>query len=88
MSSTSSKWSTSKRSRRACAWRNRRGDIRWGVSPFIDGGETRNFIDVARVARQGIQTEEFEGFTLAVASNNSMEYTHWIPKLNVNISMW
>ena len=34
MSSTSSIWSTSRRSRRSCVWRNRRGDNRWDISPF------------------------------------------------------
>ena len=52
---------------------------------LIDGGRTHNFIDAAWVAKRGIQTEEFEVFTVAVEGNNSMEYNHWIPKLNVTL---
>ena len=40
---------------------------------LIDGGATHNFIDVAWVAKQGILIEKFEGFTVAVARNTSME---------------
>ena len=36
---------------------------------LIDGGETHNFINSAWVAKRGIQTEKFEGFTVAVAGN-------------------
>ena len=50
---------------------------------MIDGGATHNFIDFAWVAKRGIQTEKFEGFTVAVAGNSSMECNYWIPKLNV-----
>ena len=52
---------------------------------LIDDGATQNFIDAAWVARRGIQTEEFEAFTVAVGSDNSMECNHWIPKLNVTL---
>ena len=52
---------------------------------LIDGGATHNFIDAAWVAKRGIQTEKFEGFTVVVAGNNSMECNHWIPKLNVTL---
>ena len=30
-----------------------------------------------------IQIEKFEGFTILVAKNSSMECNYWIPKLNV-----
>ena len=52
------------------------------VGLLIDGGSTHNFIDVALVAKRGIPTEKFEGFTVAVAENSSMECNYWIPKLN------
>ena len=52
---------------------------------MIDGGETLNFIDAALVAKKGIQKDKFEGFTIAVASNNSMEWNYWIPTLNVTL---
>ena len=53
------------------------------VGALIDGGETHNFIDAAWVAKRGISTEKFEGFTVVVAGNTSMERNYWIPKLNV-----
>ena len=37
------------------------------------------------MAKRGIPIEKFEGFTVAVAGNNSMECNHWIPKLNVTL---
>ena len=37
------------------------------VGVLIDGGATHNFIDSAWVAKRGIPTEKFEGFTIAVA---------------------
>ena len=52
---------------------------------LIDGGATHNFIDVSWAAKRSIHTEKFEGFTVAVAGNNSMECNYWIPKLNVTL---
>ena len=46
------------------------------VGVLIDGGAAHNFIDAAWVAKRGIHTEKFEGFTVAVAGNNSMECNH------------
>ena len=43
------------------------------VGVLIDGRATHNFINSAWVAKRGIQTEKFEGFTIAVAENSSME---------------
>ena len=39
------------------------------VSVLIDGGATHNFIDAAWVAKRGIPTEKFEGFTIEVEGN-------------------
>ena len=55
------------------------------VGVLIDGGATHNFIDATWVAKWGIQTEKFEGFTVVLAGNNNMECNHWIPKLNVTL---
>jgi hypothetical protein len=38
----------------------------------VDGGVTHNFIDASLVARRGLQTEEFEGFNVAVADGYNM----------------
>ena len=37
------------------------------------------------MAKRGIHTEKFEGFTVVVVDNNNMECNHWIPKLNVTL---
>ena len=58
------------------------------VGVLIDGGATHNFIDVAWVTRCGIPTEEFEGFTVAVAGNHNIECTRWIPKLNITLGKY
>ena len=55
------------------------------VGVLIDGGATHNFINTTWVAKWGIQTEKFEGFTVVLAGNNNMECNHWIPKLNVTL---
>ena len=43
------------------------------VGVLIDWEATHNFIDAAWVAKRGIPTEKFEGFTVAVAKNSSMD---------------
>ena len=52
---------------------------------MIDGGAIHNFIDATWVAKRGIATEKFEGFTVAIAGNTSIECNYWIPKLNVTL---
>ena len=52
---------------------------------MIDGGATHNFIDRTLVEGRGLPTEEFEGFTVVVAGGGRMEYTRWIPKLNITL---
>ena len=38
------------------------------IGVLIDGGATHNFIDAAWVARQGIYTDKFEWYTVAIAA--------------------
>jgi len=42
------------------------------VISLVDGGATYNFVDASVVARKGLQTEKFEGFTIAVADGYTM----------------
>jgi hypothetical protein len=49
----------------------------------VDGGETHNFIDASLVARGGLQTEEFEGFTIAVEYWYTMMFLDRVPYLEV-----
>ena len=51
----------------------------------MDGGATNNFIDVALVERIKLQYETFDGFTVIILGNNSMDCTKWIPKLQVTL---
>ena len=52
---------------------------------LLDGGVTHNFIDADLVERRKLQAENFDGFTVIIPGNNSMDYTKWIPKLQVTI---
>jgi hypothetical protein len=52
---------------------------------LIDGGATHNFIDVALVARRALQTEEFEGFDVAVADGHTVECLDRVPDLEVHL---
>ena len=51
----------------------------------MDGGDTHNFIDAALVERRNFQAENFDGSTFIIPGNNSMDYTKWIPKLQVTL---
>ena len=55
------------------------------VTIIVDGGATHNFIDAALVERIKLQAETFDGFTVIIPGNNSMDCTKWIPKLQVTI---
>ena len=50
---------------------------------LIDGGATHNFIDASWVERKRFPTEDFEGFTVVMASNHRMKCTQRIPQLQV-----
>jgi hypothetical protein len=52
---------------------------------LIDGGATHNFIDVALVSRRALQTEEFEGFDVAVADGHTVECVDRVPDLEVKL---
>ena len=51
----------------------------------MDGGTTHNFIHAALVERRKLQAETFDGFTVIIPGNNSMDCTKWIPKLQVTL---
>ena len=55
------------------------------VTILVDGGETNNFIDTALVERRKLHTETFDGLTVIIPGNNSMNYIQWIPKLQVTV---
>jgi hypothetical protein len=52
---------------------------------LVDSGATHNFIDAALVARRGLRTEEFEGFTVAMADGYTMTCLDMVPDLEVKL---
>jgi hypothetical protein len=52
---------------------------------LIDGGATHNFIDASLVSRQALQTEEFEGFDVAVADGHTVECLDRVLDLEVKL---
>ena len=52
---------------------------------LMDGGSTHDFIDASLVERRKLQSETFDGFTVIIPGNNSMDCTKWIPKLQVTL---
>jgi hypothetical protein len=52
---------------------------------LIDGGATHNFIDASLVSRQELQTEEFEGFDVAVVDGHTVECLDKVPNLEMKL---
>ena len=50
----------------------------------MDGGATHNFIDAALVERIKLQDEAFDGFTVIILGNNSMD-CKWTPNLQITL---
>jgi hypothetical protein len=56
----------------------------WAIT-LIDGGATHNFIDASLVSRWALQTEEFEGFDVAVADGHTVECLDRVPNLEMKL---
>jgi hypothetical protein len=56
----------------------------WEIT-LIDGGATHNFIDASLVLRWALQTEEFEGFDVAVADGHTVECLDRVPGLEIKL---
>jgi hypothetical protein len=52
---------------------------------LVDDGATHNFIDATLVARRGLRTEEFEGFTVVVLDGYTMTCLDMVPDLEVKL---
>jgi hypothetical protein len=52
---------------------------------LVDGGAIHNFIDAAWVSRRALQTEEFEGFEVAVADGHTVGCLDRVPYLEVKL---
>ena len=55
------------------------------IRVLVDGSDTHNFIDSPLVERRKLPTDPFEGFTVVILGNHTMECNRWIPDLQVNI---
>ena len=55
------------------------------ITVLVDGGFTHNFIDASLVEKRNQVNESFEGFTLVVPGNHTMECNWWIPNMQVNL---
>jgi hypothetical protein len=56
----------------------------WEIA-LIYGGATHNFIDASLVSRRALQTEEFEGFDVAIANAHTMECLDRVPNLEMKL---
>jgi hypothetical protein len=56
----------------------------WEIA-LIDGGATHNFINASLVSRRALQTEEFEGFDVAVADDHTVECLDRVPNLEMKL---
>jgi hypothetical protein len=52
---------------------------------LIDGGAIHNFISTSLVSRHPLQTEEFEGFDVAVADGHTVECLDRVPNLYMKL---
>jgi hypothetical protein len=52
---------------------------------LVDGGATHNFIDTVWVSRRALQTEELEGFEVAVADGHTVGCLDIVQDLEVNL---
>ena len=55
------------------------------ITVLVDWGATHNFIDSSLVERRKFPTEPFEGFTVVISGNHTMECNRWILDLEVDI---
>jgi hypothetical protein len=55
------------------------------VTSLVYGGETHNFVDAYLVSRRGLQTKEFEGFTVALEDGYTMTFLDRVPDMEVKI---
>ena len=58
------------------------------MTTLVDDGATHNFIDASLVARRGLRTKEFEGFTVAVEDGYTMTCLDMVPDLEVNLEKY
>ena len=55
------------------------------VSVLVDSGATHNFIDAQMVQRRSITTARFEGFSVLIPGERTMQCTRYVPSLTVTM---
>ena len=58
------------------------------VSVLVDSGATHNFIDAQLVQRRAIPTDAFEGFSVLVLGDRTMQCMHYVPSLSVTMGTY
>jgi hypothetical protein len=55
------------------------------VTVLVDGGASHNFIDASLVERKGITTEAFEGFSVIIQGENTLNCTRYVPRMTLSL---
>jgi hypothetical protein len=55
------------------------------VTVLVDGGASHNFIDASLVERKGIATEAFEGFSVIIPGENTLNCTRYVPQMTLSL---
>jgi hypothetical protein len=55
------------------------------VTVLVDGGASHNFIDASLVERKGITTEAFEGFSVIIPGEDTLNCTRYVPQMTLSL---
>jgi hypothetical protein len=55
------------------------------VTVLVDGGASHNFIDASLVERKGIATEAFEGFSMIIPGENTLNCTRYVSQMTLSL---
>jgi hypothetical protein len=55
------------------------------VTVLVDGGASHNFIDSSLVERKSIAAESFEGFSVVIPGENTLDYTRYVSRMTLNL---
>ena len=58
------------------------------VSILVDRGATYNFIDAQLVQRRATPTDAFEGFSVLVPVDRTMQCIHYVPSLSITMGTY
>jgi hypothetical protein len=55
------------------------------VIVLVDGGASYNFIDSSLMERKSIAAESFEGFSVVIPGENTLDCTRYVPRMTLNL---